>query len=266
MKTRNMRNQNVLAEQFKDSSNLEIRKNFHRKYDPSPRAYAEWILSKIKFKNGSRVLEVGCGTGNLWEKQAELVETFSELILTDISKGMIDIAREMYTGKENVKAQVMDILDMPFEAESFDIVIANSMLYHVNDAAAAVQNIQRILRSEGVFCATTFGKGGQLNYINHAMYDLGLSDSDNIGSISFSLENGEDLLRKHFPVIELETYENRLEVTETSDLVDYIFSMASMSHIDPSNRTKMNAYFEKKKDSQGHLVIPTLYGMYLCSK
>ena len=260
-----MRDKEVLTRQYKDSSNLYIRRNFHKKYGTNSTGYADWIISKIKFFQGCRVLEVGCGTGSLWENYPQLIDTFSELVLTDIFKGMIDIVKDSYGGRKNVKIQVMDILDVPFEANSFDIIVANSMLYHVNDVDPALENIHRILRDDGVFHATTFGKDVLINYINNAMFEMGLSDSKKIGEISFSLENGSDILRNHFSVVKEEIYDTHLEVSEPVDLVEYIFSMASMSHIDKSNREKMNAYFESKKDRQGILTIPQMYGMFISS-
>jgi ubiquinone/menaquinone biosynthesis C-methylase UbiE len=266
MKTSYMRDKDVLSEQYKDRSNLDIRINFHKKYGTNPTEYADWVLSKIGFFAGCRVLEVGCGTGSLWEKHPELIDTVSELVLTDISAGMIDIVRKSYAGRENIRIQAADVLDMPFEDNSFDIVIANSMLYHVNDVDAALVNINRVLRDGGVFHATTFGKDGQLEYINNAMFDLGLSDSRTIDGISFSLENGGDILRSHFSAVRVEACDSHLEVSEPMDLVEYIFSMSSMSHVDRSNRDKMYAYFESKKDRRGILTIPRRYGMFIASK
>ena len=90
-----------------------------------------------------------------------------------------------------------------------------------------------------------------------------MSDSKKIDDISFCLENGIDILRKYFSLVKEEKYDAHLEVSEPLDLVEYIFSMASMSDMDKSNRKKMNAYFESKKDRQGILTIPQIYGMYI---
>jgi ubiquinone/menaquinone biosynthesis C-methylase UbiE len=266
MKTQNMRDQEILARQYKDSVNLDIRKNFHKKYSSNPIRYTDWILSNINFFKGCRILELGCGTGSLWENCPELINSFSELVLTDISKGMIDIVKERFAGRNNVRIQTMDVLDVPFENNAFDIIVANSMLYHVNNVDSALKNIYRILQNGGVFYATTFGKDGLLNYINNAMFEIGLSDSRNIDDISFTLENGMDILQNHFLMVKQEPYDVHLEVTETLDLVDYIFSMASMCHIDQSNREKMNTHFESKKDSKGVLTIPIIYGMFIAVK
>ena len=178
MKTRDMRDKEVLARQYQDSSKLDIRRNFHKKYGTNSIGYTDWILSKIRFFKGYHVLEVGCGTGSLWENVPELVDTFSELVLTDISRGMIEIVRQRFAGRKNIQIQAVDVLDLPFEDNSFDVIVANSMLYHVSNVDSALENIHRILRVEGVFHATTFGKDGQLNYIQNAMFEMGLADSE----------------------------------------------------------------------------------------
>lgn len=266
MNTGNMQDKEVLTRQYQNSSNLDIRKNLHKKYSTNPISYTDWIVSHIECFTGCRILEVGCGTGDLWENYPELIDTFSELVLTDISKGMVDIVQEKYAGRKNLQIQAVSVLDMPFEDHSFDRIIANSMLYHVSEVDLALENVNRVLRDDGVFYATTFGNGGMINYINHAMFEMGLSDSKKISEISFSLENGGDILRNLFTVVKEERYDDHLEVVEISDLVEYILSMSSMSYVDRSNRDKMVSYFESKKDSKGILTIPKVSGIFICSK
>lgn len=43
----------------------------------------------------------------------------------------------------------MDMLDMPFSEETFDMVIANHVLEHVNDADKALAEIRRVLKRDG---------------------------------------------------------------------------------------------------------------------
>lgn len=265
MNTSHMHDKDILARQYRDSSNLEIRKNFHQKYGSNPVAFTDWILSKIRFFEGCRVLEVGCGTGGLWANTPQLVESFSELALTDASEGMIERARQSYAGRVNVRLQVMDVLEMPFEAHSFDIIVANSMLYHVREIDAALADIRRVLRPAGAFYATTFGKEAVIHYIDRALIEMGLADATAIGAISFTLENGGQALRRHFSAVRVETYENPLDVSDPVDLVEYIYSMASMSRLDRSHRERMLAYFESQKDRNGILTIPQASGMFIAS-
>jgi ubiquinone/menaquinone biosynthesis C-methylase UbiE len=266
MKTAYMRDQAILAKQYQDSANLEIRRNFHKKYGTNSISFPDWILGYLKVFNGCRGLEVGCGTGSLWENAPEITAAFSELVLTDISTGMTAAAEKRFAGWPNVKVQALDVLTLPFADRSFDLVVANSMLYHVQDVDAALSQIHRVLRDDGVLYATTFGKEGLLQFIHRGMFEMGLAESKEIDDISFSLENGAELLQKHFSKLNIAYYDNHLEVSDVRDLIAYIFSMSSMSQVDRSHQDQMAAYFESKKDPNGILTIPNLSGLFICSK
>jgi len=230
--------------------------------------YESWIHSKIHFFEGCRILELGCGAGDFWKNSAELTDSFSELILSDISAGMVDAAKGKYAHKKNINCQVVDILDIPYPENSFDIIIANSMLYHVPELEYALKEVHRALSPNGIFYATTFSTSeGLLNYINNALYEIGLSANESVNDISFSLENGKEMLTKYFSSVNRKLYDDHLEVTKTSDIVEYILSMSSLYYqVDNSNSADMLAYFEKQKDSAGIIKIPKLYGIFIASK
>jgi ubiquinone/menaquinone biosynthesis C-methylase UbiE len=74
---------------------------------------------------------------------------------------------------------------------TFDIVIANHMLYEVPDRSAVFNEVVRVLRPEGRFCATTNGE-------NH-MHELDAliaqpEKTRDISTTRFSLENGAEQL------------------------------------------------------------------------
>lgn len=48
---------------------------------------------------------------------------------------MLEAAKAVISGYPNVQYMVIDIQNIPFENDSFDVVIANMMLYHVPDLA-----------------------------------------------------------------------------------------------------------------------------------
>ena len=264
MNHQNMRDEKILTKQYKNSKNLDIRQSFHQNYGTNPIEYKSWIRSKMTFFKGCRILELGCGTGSLWRREAELIDSFSELVLSDISEGMVEETKKSYAEQKNVTCEVFDILDISYPEDSFDIIIADSMLYHVPNLEQALKNIHRILKKDGIFYATTFSSSeGLINYINHALYEMRLSATDQSKRISFSLENGSELLSKYFSSVKKELYIDDLEVTKSEDIVKYILSMSSMLHVDVSDRAKMLAYFESQKDSSGVIKIPKLYGMFI---
>ena len=44
---------------------------------------------------------------------------------------MLDLVRKKFSTSENVSIKKIDIQEIPFENETFDVVIANHMLFHV---------------------------------------------------------------------------------------------------------------------------------------
>ena len=54
-----------LLEQYKNSTNINIRIKLHEKYSINPIHWFEWMFSQYHLDNGMKVLEIGCGNGEL---------------------------------------------------------------------------------------------------------------------------------------------------------------------------------------------------------
>ena len=89
-----------------------------------------------EYARDADVLEVGCGTGLILEKAAEVA---SRAVGVDISDGMLEQARER--GLEVAQADASESL--PFEDESFDLVYSFKVLAHIEDIDAALQEMAR---------------------------------------------------------------------------------------------------------------------------
>ena len=131
----------------------------------------------------------------------------------------------------NPTFQILDAQKIPFEENSFDLVIANHMLYHVPDLDRAVSEVRRVLKPGGLFCAATNGEGHMLE-LDELMHGW-LSDYDAVfertSSFNFLLENGEGVLAKSFDsVTRYDLPDNTLAVDEVKPLIDYVMSMNRM--------------------------------------
>ena len=261
-----MQNPKELKNQYKNSGALEIRRSFHKKYSTNKPEYDQWILQQIPFSKDQRILDIGCGNGKIWRKGISIIQDAEKLVLADLSQGMLDEAKASYREFKNIEFQLADICDLPFENESFDIILADSMLYHVADLDKALAESYRVLKPNGILAATTFSENGLNAYINDAVFEMGLTDAKTENKISFSLENGADSLKKYFSDLSKLIYDDLLRVTNIWDLIDYIYSMTSMSHLSASDKPKMLDYFEKQKNANGEIEIPKMYGMYLAVK
>ena len=97
-----------------------------------------------------------------------------KLVLSDFSAGMVKVSKENCRHHDNVEYQVIDIQDIPFGDETFDIVIANMMLYHVPDLHRALTEVRRVLKRVENFIALLMENMVLQNISRHYFLNMGL--------------------------------------------------------------------------------------------
>ena len=252
----------AVKEQYATSNRLNTRITFHDRNSTNKQGFSNWITSNYEIPEGSRVLELGCGTGGIWIGRDELISKCSELVLTDLSEGMLETARENVGAKENVAYAVADIQNLPFEDSSFDIVIANYMLYHVPDLAKGLGEVRRVLKEGGTFYCATYG---ERNFVEELAKWFALSGGNFHPNHNFTLDNGGEKLSKEFKDVRILRYEDSLHITDPEDLVDYIKSLASFKEvIDFSDEENIREIL-KPHVVDGAIDLPKDYGMFVAS-
>ena len=213
-----------LKTQYETADNLNARINLHEKYSVNKQGFHEWVFEKMNLKNGMKILECGCGPGALWYKNKKEIPTNSNVTLVDKSTGMLKTAKENIGDIINTEFQFIhgDVQKLPFDNNTFDIVIANHMLYHVEDIEKAISECKRVLKPLGSFFCSTFGKNHlcELNSLTRQYILLPKQRT----SDRFCLENGCYIILKAFGNVLLELHIDALKVTNAQDLIDYILS------------------------------------------
>ena len=253
-------NKKAVLSQYATSANLNTRISIHEKYSTNKLGFANWIFSNYKLSKGAKVLELGCGTGNMWQNRADIISKCSELVLSDFSEGMIKTAQENLKDFTEISYKKIDIQAIPFEDEHFDIVIANMMLYHVPDIHKTLSEVRRVLKKGGSFYAATYGERGIMEYLCKSLHAFGVTDKMNK---NFTLQNGAEILKKHFANVERLDYEDSLEITNIDDLVEYIYSLSSMTALSQYPKEEIKHTLGKKQ-TNGVLSIPKEYGLFVC--
>ncbi len=259
----------VLLKQYSNSDNFMARVELNRRFGTNPYKWTSWLFDQVKFKKNARVLELGCGNGILWKSNLQKIPEDVHILLSDFSEGMLDDAKlTLDDAAERFGYEVIDAEQIPYPDNSFDVVIANLMLYHVPDRKKAISEIGRVLKSGGVLYATTFGR----NYMKElsdlvSNYDKRVNCSLEPVARAFGLENGGEQLSEFFKSIKLVKYEDGLEVTEAEPLVNYVLSFTRVKGAISGDRIKdFEEYITNILNRNGKIQIKKESGMFLAEE
>ncbi|MDY2730844.1 MAG: methyltransferase domain-containing protein, partial [Erysipelotrichaceae bacterium] len=215
-----------IVDQYKNSKNIDIRINLHDKYSSNPKGWFKWLFEQYDIKPGMRILEIGSGNGKLWKINEDRIDKSLKITVSDISSGMVNDARDNLRGIDNIEFKCFDCLSIPFDDDSFDIVIANHVMFYVSDIDKALKEIKRVLKKEGVFYCSAYGKNHMKEITDLVKeYDSRIVLSKiNLFDV-FGLENGKEILSRVFDDTEIRRYENdSLIVDNPDDIEAYILS------------------------------------------
>jgi SAM-dependent methyltransferase len=136
----------LLVHQYRTDSNLKTRMSVHERFRTNPLGWHRWVFDQLPSETAARVLELGAGNGALWRENIERLPVDWTVIITDFSAGVLESARRGLGTVGTFDYEVVDAQALPFEADRFDIVLANHMLYHVPARAKAIGNVRAVLR------------------------------------------------------------------------------------------------------------------------
>ncbi|MBU3159978.1 methyltransferase domain-containing protein [Clostridium frigoris] len=256
-----------LLEQYENASNLRARMNIHERYSVNKYGWMRWCFEELDLPSKCRILELGCGDASLWKKNKGKISSELDITLSDFSKGMLNDAK-INLGKEseNFKFQIIDAEDIPCGDCSFDVVIANHMLYHVDNIGKALSEIYRVLKPAGYFYSSTVGENHMIEIrdimVKFKSETMDIKSSDITSR--FKLENGVEKLETLFDNIEMKRYEDNLIVTEATPIIDYIFSMPGnvRQSFNKERLDELTKYLEARIATEGGIYITKDTGFF----
>lgn len=257
-----------VKEQYKSDKNLNIRSNLHS-YNINKIDFDKWCFDQINFPSNARVLELGCGTGKFWLKNKENIDKSLDITLSDFSKSMIKIAKDKLKEVDyKFKYEEINMENIPYEDNSFDVVIAEHMIYFAPNVEKALSEIRRVLKKGGVLYASANSceTMAELNKLVEK-FDSSLGIDNNGYSTRFELENGEGILKEHFNKVEIEILEGKIIVNQAEPVVSYKASTIQGSSILVGEKKKeFTKYLEEYIEKNGDISITTKTCMFKAMK
>lgn len=257
-----------VKEQYKNDKNLNLRSNLHS-YNINKVDWDKWCFNQMKIENNARILELGCGTGKFWYKNRENIGKDLKITLSDFSNSMLKSAKDKLkeVNYEFIYKKI-NAEDIPYKDESFDVIIAQHMLYFIPNIEKALSEIKRILSPGGMLYITANSCKSmvELNELSEKFApNLGL---DNNGfSNRFSLENGIVILKKYFSEIDIEILDGKIIIDDAKSVVSYKASTIQGSSIlVGETKREFTKYVEDYIEKYGNISITTKVGMFKVKK
>ncbi len=139
---------NGVRQMYATEDALRIRQETHDRYSLPALDLAEWALGCVTWQGSESILDVGCGPGR-WYTTIRKKLPESVYAGVDLHSGMV----RNHPGKGQLF--VADAQGLPYADAMFDVVMANHMLFHVQDLETAIQEFRRVLKPGGILMATT---------------------------------------------------------------------------------------------------------------
>lgn len=202
MKVERATSREYLHDQYGTTEKLDIRIEAHQRYSERPDDFLDWVLDRLDPRPGDSVVDIGCGRGSY---HGRLMARGVRLILAvDASPGMVAVAQQ--NANEHgypVVAIESSAERLPVPNGSYDLGMANHVLFHVANVPAALRELRRVLKPGGLAVLSTAAadSSARLEAIHRAAAErLGYQSTGRVID-RFNLDH-MDVVREVFPRVQ----------------------------------------------------------------
>ena len=189
-----------------------------------------------------------------------------DFYLTDLSRGMVEDTKKRLNNVD-MNYMVVDCEQIPFKDQFFDCIIANHMLFYLKNRDHGLQEIKRVLKTNGTFYCTTYSQK-HMKELNNLVqeYDPRIKLSNLNLYEQFGLENGHEILSDYFNRVEMKVYQDELIVNEVNPLVNYVLSChGNQNEIIGKNVEQFKTFIENKMKITGSIKITKEACLFICN-
>lgn len=166
----------LTSQEYKDMSIREFTKAADKYDSNNPGVYSVCrkdyapLFEEVAKEPFSDLLDAGCGTGPMLKL---LTDDYHDAHFTgiDLTPKMIEVAREK--NLPNTQLVVGDCENLPFDADSFDVVICCESFHHYPNPQNFFNSAARVLRPGGRLIVIDYAASGAIHWlVNHVEMPL----------------------------------------------------------------------------------------------
>ncbi len=209
--------------------NLRIKEETHARFLAPRVDMVGWTLGVINWRGDEVVLDIGAGRGSHYRQLRR--------DLPRVRYYALDMSPQLLLSHPGGGGQLAraDAMQLPYADDSFDVVMANHMLYHLPDIDACLREIKRVMKADGRVLAATdsmfslpelqvlLRRAIVLLSRHHANAEPPASPCN-----SFALENGARILARHFYSVVRHDLPAALHFDDIEPALDYVDSMRDL--------------------------------------
>lgn len=274
-----------LKSQYENANNISARIRLHKEFSTNQQGWFPWIFetgilphidAKLEMQTipaaeqntvgKIEILELGCGEGSLWTENLQLIPKNVHITVSDISEGMIRDVRRNIGTDDRFSYECFDCQQIPAQANTYDMVIANHVLFYCDDITQACSEIKRVLKPDGILLCSTYGTAHmqEITELVQKFDSRIILAAENLYE-RFGLDNGAEILNQYFSKVAIEKYEDAIVIDKADPLIEYILSCHGNQ-----NQYLLDKYQEfrqyVKKQVKGQYRITKDAGYFLCTK
>jgi ubiquinone/menaquinone biosynthesis C-methylase UbiE len=174
--------------QLSDDAPTSYRRFGHKSMEP----WTEDLILAADCRDGDRVLDDACGTG-LGASRVNLISRKLCMVTgVDLNEGMLNVARN----NTQIAWKHGSALELPFDADSFDVVLCQQGLQYFPDRVKAMTEMARVLVPGGRLALNVWGALDRQPFHTAVITAVGIflgSDARAAFDSAFSLHSAEEL-------------------------------------------------------------------------
>jgi hypothetical protein len=254
----------LMDHQYRTDANLRARMSVHERFRTNPLGWHRWVFDQLPSASGARVLELGAGNGALWRENIERVPTDWAVTITDVSAGVLESARRGLGTDGIFDYEVVDAQAFPFDADSFDIVIANP--HALSRPRARGRDRERPHRPpRGWDPPLIDERSDHLRELDALLLDVVPGAEPDDTAEKFGLENGADQLYESFAHVELRRYDDALEIDDVEAVVDYLRSTPAADNLEEGALGRIRRRVSGAIETEGCFRVTKDAGLFVAS-